>query len=67
MSRISLDGKDWKIKEFIGLDWVWRDSVKPDTGDTRWWEPATVPGTVLHDMWKAGQVSTCLRIFRFRK
>ena len=56
MSRISLDGKDWKIKEFIGLDWVWRDSVKPDTGDTRWWEPATVPGTVLHDMWKAGKV-----------
>ena len=56
MGRISLNGTDWKIKEFIGLDWVWRDSVKPDTQDIRWWYPASVPGTVLHDMWKAGKV-----------
>ncbi len=56
MGQISLNGQDWKIKEFIGLDWVWRDSVKPDTKDVRWWYPASVPGTVLHDMWKAGKV-----------
>lgn len=56
MGRISLNGTDWKIKEFIGLDWVWRDSVKPDTQDVRWWYPASVPGTVLYDMWKAGKV-----------
>ena len=56
MGRISLNGTDWKIKEFIGLDWVWRDSVKPDTQDVRWWYPASVPGTVLYDIWKAGKV-----------
>lgn len=50
MNRISLNGNDWKMKEFIGMDWVWRDSVMPDTKDVRWWEPARVPGSVLHDL-----------------
>lgn len=48
--KISLNGNDWKMKEFVGMDWVWRDSVKPDTGDVRWWYPATVPGSVMHDL-----------------
>lgn len=56
MSRICLNGDDWKIKEFIGMDWVWRDSVMPETKDVRWWYPAKVPGSVLYDMWQADRV-----------
>lgn len=55
-SVLSLAGPDWEMKDFVGLDWVWRDSVKPDTRDTRWWRPATVPGSVLHDLWRQGAV-----------
>ncbi len=54
--RISLNGNDWKMKEFVGMDWVWRDSVKPDTGDVRWWYPATVPGSVMHDLAANGMI-----------
>ena len=56
MNRNYLNGNDWKIKEFIGMDWVWRDSVMPETKDLRWWYPAKVPGSVLYDMWQAGKV-----------
>ena len=50
MQKISLNGTDWLFKEFVGLDWVWRNSVNPDTRDTRWWYPAKVPGSVLKDL-----------------
>lgn len=56
MKKWMLDGTDWTLKEFVGLDWVWRDSVMPDTKDVRWWIPAQVPGSVLADVWRAGQV-----------
>jgi beta-mannosidase len=45
------------MKEFVGLDWVWRNSEKPDTKDIRWWYPATVPGSVLNDLWKSGKIA----------
>lgn len=48
--KIELSGSDWKMKEFIGLDWVWRNSIMPETEDRRWWYPAQVPGSVLHDL-----------------
>ena len=57
MSRIYLDGSDWRIKEFIGADWIWRGSVKPETSDVRWWYPAQVPGSVMYDMMQAGKIS----------
>lgn len=50
VDKISLNGNDWKMKEFVGMDWVWRDSVKPNTADVRWWYPATVPGSVMQDL-----------------
>ncbi len=50
MELISLNGNDWLFKEFLGMDWVWRSSEKPDTKDTRWWYNATVPGSVLNDL-----------------
>lgn len=54
--KISLNGNDWKMKEFVGMDWVWRDSVKPGTSDVRWWYPATVPGSVMHDLAANGMI-----------
>ena len=52
MEKIYLNGDDWKFKEFVGMDWVWRNSVEPDTKDVRWWYNGTVPGSVLNDVWK---------------
>lgn len=56
MDRINLNGPDWLMKEFVGMDWVWRDSVMHQTGDVRWWYPAEVPGSVLHDLMENGLV-----------
>jgi beta-mannosidase len=56
MVHINLGGDDWQMKEFVGLDWVWRNSQKIDTKDNRWWYRATVPGSVLHDLWRIGKV-----------
>lgn len=56
MYKISLNGNDWLFKEFVGLDWVWRNSANPDTRDIRWWYKATVPGSVLNDLWQEGKV-----------
>ena len=50
VKKISLNGNDWLMKEFVGMDWIWRDSVMPDSKDVRWWYPATVPGSVMHDL-----------------
>lgn len=50
MVRISLCGEDWKIKDFVGEDWVWRNAHKRKTQDVRWWKPARVPGCVTDDM-----------------
>ncbi|WP_123040254.1 glycoside hydrolase family 2 protein [Cohnella candidum] len=53
--RIDLNGSDWLFKDFVGEDWIWRDAEKPDSNDVRWWRKGTVPGTVLHDVWKNGE------------
>jgi beta-mannosidase len=54
--RIMLNGSDWRIKGFIGDDWIWRDSEKPDTKDIRGWNNGTVPGSIQNDLWKAGEI-----------
>jgi len=46
----------WELKGYLGDDWVWRDAHKPDTRDTIGWIPAEVPGSVLIDLWRAGEV-----------
>lgn len=51
-----LNGSDWSCKPFYGLDWMMRGSHRPDTRDTRGWLPATVPGSVAHDAWRAGEL-----------
>ncbi len=50
-----LDGSDWQIKEFIGLDWKLRGAHLPDSNDHRHWIPACVPGSVVQDLMQAGK------------
>lgn len=52
----SLNGSDWLMKEFVGMDWIWRDSVMPGSKDVRFWYPAEVPGSVVHDLMENGLV-----------
>jgi beta-mannosidase len=54
--EVSLNGDDWKVKAFLGEDWVWRNAHKPGTRDLRWWIPASVPGSVLADVERAGEI-----------
>lgn len=53
---ISLNGKDWLCKGFLGEDWVGRKSHLPASRDIRGWISATVPGSVLADLWQAGEI-----------
>lgn len=46
------------MKEFVGMDWVWRGSVKPDTRDVHFWQPASVPGSVAADLMKNGSMKS---------
>ncbi len=55
-TMIALSGSDWVCKAYIGEDWVWRGAHKADTRDVRYWYPATVPGSVQYDLWKAGVI-----------
>jgi beta-mannosidase len=53
---ISLNGNDWMLKDFVGEDWVWRNSEKPETKDVRWWRRGTVPGSVHHDLLQLNEI-----------
>lgn len=53
---LSLDGNNWHCKPYVGLDWQMRAAHKPGSRDTRGWIPATVPGSVQHDLWQAGEI-----------
>lgn len=46
----------WELRGYLGDDWAWRDAHKPDTRDAIGWIPAEVPGSVLIDLWRAGEV-----------
>lgn len=56
MHRVSLNGDDWQIKAYEGEDWNWRHAHMPVTRDVRHWIPASVPGSIHHDVWKSGQI-----------
>ncbi len=55
MTVVSLDG-EWSIKPYYGQDWLWRDAHLPESRDPRGWIRATVPGSVHHDLWQAGEI-----------
>ncbi|MCZ7545175.1 MAG: hypothetical protein M5R40_17350 [Anaerolineae bacterium] len=54
--RIALNGDDWQFKGYYGEDWRWRNAQQPATRDTRHWHAGSVPGSVHHDLWRAGEV-----------
>jgi len=49
----SLDGDDWQLRGFLGDEWRWH-VAKP--WDAPLWLPARVPGSVLDDLARAGEV-----------
>ncbi len=57
MSQIlHLDGHGWVCKPYLGMDWQRRKAHEPENGDPNGWIPATVPGSVQHDLWQARQI-----------
>ena len=52
----SLDGGEWRIKGSLGLDAALRAAARP-RDDGPGWLPATVPGSILDDLWRAGEVA----------
>ncbi len=55
---VSLDsgaGDEWQVKGYLGLDAALRGAERPFATDTGWL-PARVPGSVLDDLWRAGEV-----------
>src|SRR5215207_92091 len=54
--RISLNGSDWRFKDFYGEDWRWRGSHLPDSRDRRHWRVGSVPGCPHYDLWKSGEI-----------
>lgn len=54
---LSLNGADWQCKPYLGLDWQMRGAHKATTRDGYGWIPATVPGSVQHDLWQAGEIA----------
>lgn len=49
---IDLDGADWRVREALGENWRWY----VDTPVGAPWLPATVPGSVVTDLWRAGEL-----------
>lgn len=56
MERLLLSGKDWRMKEFLGEDWVWRNAHRRETRDVRWWKPGSVPSSVTGDLYRCGEI-----------
>jgi beta-mannosidase len=54
--KIDLGGSDWQMKGYLGEDWRLRHAADPQTRDRRSWLPARVPGSVMDDLWRAGEI-----------
>ena len=52
---LSLDGVDWEVKGYLGLDGA-EVAARKAWDETTGWLPATVPGSVTHDLWRAGEI-----------
>jgi len=51
----ALDGDPWQLRGCLGREWEWH--IGPDKSwDAPGWLPARVPGSVLDDLWRAGEV-----------
>ena len=58
LRTIPLDGPDWMVKGYLGLDGALAAARRrgKDTEGGPGWLPASVPGSVVHDLWRAGEV-----------
>jgi beta-mannosidase len=54
-STVPLDGAVWACKGYLDEEWMLRRATDPDSRDIHGWLPATVPGSVLDDVVRAGQ------------
>jgi beta-mannosidase len=59
----SLDGDDWQFKGWLGEEWRWHLD-KP--WDAPGWLPAHVPGSVVDDLFRAGEVPDPYRMRQSR-
>ena len=59
MAPIALDGDDWQLRGFLGEEWRWHVN-KP--WDAPGWLPARVPGSVVDDLWRAGELENPYRM-----
>ena len=59
----SLDGDDWQLKGWLGEEWRWHLN-KP--WDAPGWLPARVPGSVVDDLRRAGEVPDPYRMRQSR-
>lgn len=66
--RIDLDSREWTFREALGQTWLWYVSDEPPqagnnvadavvaTQNVRGWMPATVPGSVIGDLVRLGEL-----------
>jgi beta-mannosidase len=57
MTTIDLGGDGWRIKGFLPGDWLRPDLAQRAMGQPQGWVPAQVPGSVQHDLWRAGELA----------
>ena len=61
MRRVALDGPDWQVKGYLGREGA-ADAARsfgpaaPPGRPEHAWLPASVPGSVVADLWRAGEV-----------
>ena len=58
-----LDGEEWQLKGWLGEEWRFHVN-KP--WDAPGWLPARVPGSVVDDLWRAGEVPDPYRMRQSR-
>jgi hypothetical protein len=56
-TRIPLDGRQWRCKPYLGDEWRMRRAYAADTNDVHGWIDAAVPGSVVADLVRAGELT----------
>jgi beta-mannosidase len=57
MTTIDLGGAGWRLKGFLPSDWLRPDLAERALAQEQGWIPAQVPGSVQHDLWRAGELA----------
>jgi beta-mannosidase len=57
MTAIDLGGAGWRLKGFLPSDWLRPDLAERALAHEQGWVPAQVPGSVQHDLWRAGELA----------